>query len=148
MCCLFALGCSGERAVRKEVAIDPAQARLIETFQSLVRFIEQENPFAFMDVVSERYVPSKFSVKNDIDRGFEAYSAHIYNVEIVQVHIENGDGIVVVSWRLSRNNRTTNTFEVSTGESELHFTWEDSEWKLVQQNGDQIFGASFMVDFS
>lgn len=128
--------------------MDPAQARLIEAFQSLVRTIEQENPFAFMDHVSERYVPSKFSIKNDLDRGFEIYSAHIYNVEIVQAHIDDDDGIIVVSWRLSRNNRKTNSFEVSTGESQLHFAMEDGEWQLIQQNGDQIFGASYMTDFN
>ncbi|HBW46924.1 TPA: hypothetical protein DEF17_03190, partial [bacterium] len=115
------------------------EANLMNTFFSMTQCIEREDSFSFLDFVSDRYVPSRDMMKMNIDNGLNEFYGYSYTLLSQRINVENEEGVIVINWRRGRANRSSGEHEVTDGITELKFTLENGNWKLIQQNGDELF---------
>ncbi len=116
------------------------ESELVETLETMTRALEREDVFACMEHVSERFVPSKLSLKVELDDGLASFLGYGFHTLVTRCHVEGTEGTLIVEWRRGRSHRETGVYDSADGVTELKFTREDGAWLLVQQNGDALLG--------
>lgn len=120
----------------------PPEAKLTAALEALCRTIEDENSFAFLDLVAESYAPSKLGLKANVDQELETYIGFTIQltVEHAEIMEDGATGVVRAGWRMSRSARADGKVDVRDGKTEFRFVRNGSRWMLDLQNGDVLFG--------
>jgi hypothetical protein len=136
---------SGSATPSASATIRADERALTATLEAMLRALEEENAFAFLEHVSERFVPSRLGLKADVDVGLELYLGYGYHVRYDRINIDGDRGTLVVEWKLVRMNRETSQADIHSGGTELLFLREDASsaeggrWALEAVNGEKIF---------
>lgn len=121
----------------------PDEAPLVALTQQLVEAYQWKSIETFTVVTDENFSPSRSRFLERIENRFSTHSFSKVGLLIDSVDFDASGKLAIVrgQWTLLSSPRAGGADETRTGSVELVFAGRNGSWKLIRQDGAQLFGA-------